>query len=59
MILTSTMIFVVNSSSLFYVVTFILAFVYVPASVVLTLLLALFFALPGRRARSSPLIERK
>ncbi|MBV9614241.1 MAG: hypothetical protein JO031_02155 [Ktedonobacteraceae bacterium] len=53
------MIFVVNSSSLFYVVTFILAFVYVPASVVLTLLLALFFALPGRRARSSPLIERK
>lgn len=34
---------------LFYVVTFILAFIYVPASVVLTLLLALFFALPGRR----------
>jgi uncharacterized membrane protein len=34
---------------LLYVVTFILAFIYVPASVVLTLLLALFFALPGRR----------
>jgi uncharacterized membrane protein len=38
---------------LFYVVTFILALIYVPASVVLTLLLAIFFALPGRRARSS------
>ncbi len=38
---------------LFYVITLVLAFIYVPASVVLTLLLALFFALPGRRARSS------
>ena len=38
---------------LFYIVTFILAFIYVPASVGLTLLLALFFALPGWRARSS------
>jgi uncharacterized membrane protein len=38
---------------LFYVVTFILALIYVPASIVLTLLLAIFFALPGRRARSS------
>ena len=39
---------------LFYVVSFVLAFIYVPASVVLMLLLALFFALPGRRVRSSP-----
>ncbi len=38
---------------LFYVITFVLAFIYVPASVVLTLLLAIFFALPSRRARSS------
>jgi hypothetical protein len=39
---------------LFYVISLVLAFIYVPASVVLTLLLAIFFALPGRRARSSP-----
>jgi uncharacterized membrane protein len=32
---------------LFYVVAFVLAFIYVPASIVLTLLLAIFFALPG------------
>jgi uncharacterized membrane protein len=38
---------------LFYIATFILALIYVPASVVLALLLALFFALPGRRAHSS------
>jgi uncharacterized membrane protein len=38
---------------LFYVLAFVLAFIYVPASVVLTLLLALFFALPGRRVRST------
>jgi uncharacterized membrane protein len=38
---------------LFYVAAFVLALIYVPASVVLTLLLAIFFALPGRRARSS------
>jgi uncharacterized membrane protein len=37
---------------LFYVVTFVLALVYVPASVVLTLLLALFFALPSQRINS-------
>jgi uncharacterized membrane protein len=34
----------------FYTATFILALIYVPASVVLTLLLALFFALPDRRS---------
>ncbi len=39
---------------LFYVVTLVLALIYVPASVVLTLLLAIFFALPGRRASSLP-----
>ena len=39
---------------LFYVISLILAFIYVPASVVLNLLLALFFALPGRHARSAP-----
>jgi hypothetical protein len=35
------------------VLAFVLAFIYVPASVVLMLLLALFFALPGRRVRST------
>ena len=34
---------------LFYVVTFVLAFIYPPASIVLSLLLAIFFALPGRK----------
>lgn len=38
----------------FYIATFILALIYVPASVVLTLLLAIFFALPGRRSSSVP-----
>jgi uncharacterized membrane protein len=38
---------------LFYVITFILAIIYVPASIGAALLLAGFFALPGRRARSS------
>lgn len=38
---------------LFYVVALVLAFIYVSASIVVTLLLALFFALPGRRAHSS------
>jgi uncharacterized membrane protein len=38
---------------LFYVIALVAAFIYVPASVVLALLLAIFFALPGRRARAS------
>jgi uncharacterized membrane protein len=38
---------------LFYIAAFILALIYVPASVVLALLLAIFFTLPGRRAHSS------
>ena len=35
---------------LFYVITFILSIIYVPASVGAALILAVFFALPGRRA---------
>jgi uncharacterized membrane protein len=38
---------------LFYVAAFILALIYVPASIAAILLLALFFALPGRKPRSS------
>jgi len=38
---------------LFYVITLVLAFIYVPASIIGVLLLAIFFALPGRRTRSS------
>ena len=37
---------------LFYVVAFGLAWIYVPASIALDLLLAVFFALPGRKPRS-------
>lgn len=39
---------------LFYVAAFILAFIYVPASIAANLLLALFFALPGRTRDSAP-----
>jgi uncharacterized membrane protein len=39
---------------LFYVATFVLAIIYVPASIVGNLLLALFFALPGRTPGSVP-----
>ena len=38
---------------LFYVVTFVLAIIYVPASIVGNLLLALFFAFPGRISNST------
>jgi uncharacterized membrane protein len=37
----------------FYIAAFILALIYVPASVVLALLVAIFFALPERRAHSA------
>ncbi len=39
---------------LFYVVTFVLAIIYVPASIAGNLLLALFFALPGRTSGTAP-----
>ncbi|MDQ2886581.1 MAG: TMEM175 family protein [Chloroflexota bacterium] len=39
---------------LFYVATFVLAIIYVPASIVGNLLLALFFAFPGRQSGSAP-----
>lgn len=39
---------------LFYVVTFVLAIIYVPASIAGILLLAIFFALPGRTRDSEP-----
>ncbi len=39
---------------LFYVATFVLAIIYVPASIAGILLLALFYALPGRRPGSPP-----
>jgi uncharacterized membrane protein len=39
---------------LFYVAAFILAIIYVPASIAANLLLAIFFALPGRTPGSSP-----
>jgi len=37
---------------LLYVVTFVLALIYPPASIALSLLMAIFFAVPGRKPRS-------